>query len=122
MQTQLGLGGLTPGVASAPPLPARLRLSPVSTRKSEQAPLSSWSIVCAAPTAASQTRGGQSLTSSYFAQESFAANCRTPAQPCGDSCPTQRDLWRLLATLAEALYQRACLGWVGGRGEGEVGA
>ena len=48
MQTQLGLGGLTPGVASAAPLPARLRLSPVSTRKSEQAPLSSWSIVCGA--------------------------------------------------------------------------
>ena len=45
MQTQLGLGGLSPGVASAAPLPARLRLSPVSTRKSEQAPLSSWSIV-----------------------------------------------------------------------------
>ena len=48
MQTQLGLGGLTPGVASACPLPARLRLSPVSTRKSERAPLSSWSIVCGA--------------------------------------------------------------------------
>ena len=44
MRTQLGLGGLTSGVASVPPLPARLRLSPVSTRKSEQAPLSSWSI------------------------------------------------------------------------------
>ena len=48
MQTQLGLGGLTPGVASALPLPARLRLSPVSTRRSEQASLSSWSIVCGA--------------------------------------------------------------------------
>ena len=43
-----GPSGLTLSVASVGPLPARLRLSPVSTRKSEQAPLSSWSIVCGA--------------------------------------------------------------------------
>ena len=36
-----------------------------------------------------------------FAQESFAGQ---PSNPC----PTQ-GVWRLLATLAEALYQRACV-------------
>ena len=100
MQTQLGLGGLTPGVASAAPLPARLRLSPVSTRKSEQAPLSSWSILCGAHGRESDAWWSIPYLIVPLPRSRSPANRRTPARHRGRGdfwLPLQRPCIRGLA-------------------------
>ena len=126
MQTQLGLGGLSPGVASAAPLPARLRLSPVSTRKSEQAPLSSWSIVCGAHGRESDAWWSIPYLIVPLPRSRSPANRRTPARHRGrgDSwLPLQRPCIRGLAIphsthrIPQAERKREDMGWEGeGRG------
>ena len=111
MQTQLGLGGLTPGVASACPLPARLRLSPVSTRKSEQASQSSWSIVCGAHGRESDAWWSIPYLIVPLPRSRSPANRRTPARHRGrgDSwLPLQRPCTRGLP-LHRACRHRPCL-------------
>ena len=87
MQTQLGLGGLTPGVASAP-----LRTSQAFARFNLEIRTGATELlehIVRRPRRESDA-WWSTLTSSYFAQESLPANRRTLPDT---------GAWRLLATL-----------------------
>ena len=92
--------GLPLSVASVGPLPARLRLSPVSTRKSEQAALSSTEHVARRPRPRVRRVVVNPLPHRTKSGSRSPANRRTPARHrgCGDSrLPLQRPCIRGLA-------------------------